>query len=65
MRKIERIPELTAKIEELWNMFPDLRFWQLVSLIAEDEIFKDLRDPFYLEDDKWLEAVERVIKKYT
>ena len=64
MRDPKRSYALLAKVQELWNMFPDLRFWQVISLITKDEIFKNMKDPFFVEDDKWIEAVDNIIKKY-
>ena len=64
MRDIKRIAKFLVKLNTLWQMFPDMRFWQIVSLITEDAIFMNMKDPFFLEDDKWMTAIDNTIKKY-
>lgn len=58
MRDPKRIDEVTQKLNELWHKYPDLRFWQLLSCIPLPQ-----GDPFYLEDNKTLEAFEKMIKE--
>ena len=59
MRDTKRIDEVTAKLNELWHKYPDLRFWQLLSCIP----LPGRRDPFYLEDELTIEIFERLIKE--
>lgn len=65
MRDIKRIGNLLTAFQKLWNIFPDMRFWQIINLLAEDKVFQKIRDPFFLEDDAWLLAIENTIKKFT
>lgn len=58
MRDPKRIDEVTAKLNELWHKYPDLRFWQLLSCIPFPS-----GDLFYLEDDRTLEAIKEIIRK--
>lgn len=59
MRKIERIEPFMNKVKEIWEKNPDLRFCQLIELIMSrcDEL--DKTDPFFWEDDKWLELIDK------
>ena len=58
MRDPKRIDEITAKLNELWHKYPDLRFWQLLSCISVSP-----KIPFYLEDELTIEIFERLIKE--
>lgn len=53
MRKIERIEPFLREIGELWKKYPDLRFGQLMF-----NFFADYGDPFYLEEDEFLVALQ-------
>ena len=44
MRNKDRIPIFLQKIEELWELCPDLRFIQLIHMVTKGE------DWFYKED---------------
>lgn len=59
MRDKNRIPILLNKLQELWQMYPDYRFGQLISNIADSSI-----DIFFPEDDKWLEWIENYKSVY-
>jgi hypothetical protein len=65
MRDIKRIDKVMDAITELWKILPDFRFWQIINIITEDENFKGIRDPFFMEDDKWLYAIERAIHRFS
>ena len=60
MRDIKRIDLLLEKFEELWKMYPDMRFFQLLGMID----FNYKGDLFYLEDDKFIQALANTIEKY-
>lgn len=60
MRDPKRIDEVTAKLNELWHKYPDLRFWQLLSAIPFPA---KTGDPFYMEDNKTLEMFEKAIRE--
>lgn len=57
MRNINRIPKITKEIEELWKTHcPDWRFGQLMY-----NFMKDYGDPFYLEDDEFIEKLKEYL----
>lgn len=49
MRDPKRINETLEKLRVLWELNPDLRLMQLISLIAANES----GDPFYWEESRW------------
>lgn len=53
MRDPKRIIPFLAQIEKIWKKYPDLRFGQLIVNIRFD------RDPFFLEEKGFLEAMKR------
>ncbi len=53
MRNINRIKPFLNELEKLWEAYPDLRFGQLVYLLAE----KLDCDIFFPEEERWLEAI--------
>lgn len=57
MRDIKRIDPFVNKLAELWKLHPDLRFYQLISLIG------DISDNFYKEDADILKKIEELIKR--
>jgi hypothetical protein len=62
MRDINRIDKVTNELNKLWKKYPDMRFGQLIHTIyfnANDHPRGD-RDKFYVEDDVWLEVIERL-----
>ena len=59
MRDPKRIDEITAKLNEIWHKYPDMRFWQLLLNISWD--FKG--DAFFMEDDKVIAALEKINKE--
>ena len=61
VRDYERIPAFLEKIKELWLFHPDLRFGQLFSILESKLKEKYECDPFYIEDDKWLEIIDMLI----
>ena len=63
MRNIERIEPFMDKIKELWEKNQDLRFWQLINVIAGRCYELDNSDPFFWEEDKWLELINKAFNK--
>lgn len=58
MRDPERIKPFLERVEELWQLHPDLRFGQIINLMITDN-----KDPFYMEEDEWLSRIKsRTIK---
>ena len=59
MRDPARIDRITSLLNQMWKKYPDLRFFQLMTIIDLDGI----QDLFYLEDDKLEEKLLIEIKK--
>lgn len=49
-RDPNRIPVIIEQLRALWYMYPDYRFWQLVSRLQRELPAGSKSDPFYLED---------------
>jgi hypothetical protein len=58
MRDINRIEPFLKELEVLWEQKPDLRFGQLIYILA-DEIKRDI---FFPEEDEWLKHIKNLIK---
>lgn len=57
MRDAERIEPLLIKLGEAWKKHPNMRFGQfMICFFSECQY-----DPFVLEDDIWLEALQSYI----
>lgn len=63
MRNIERIEPFMDKIKEIWEKNQDLRFWQLINVIAGRCYELDNSDPFFWEEDKWLDLINKAFDK--
>lgn len=59
MRDINRINPFLEKISELWKLYPDLRFAQVVNMITRSGGWSDM---FYVEDDRVLEVIDKLIE---
>ena len=60
MRNTNRIFPFTYAFAAFWSeFFPDLRFSQVVSFLQEHGD----GDPFYWEEEKWLEIMENIKKE--
>lgn len=57
MRDTERIEPLLIKLGEAWKKHPDMRFGQFMIYFFSECQY----DPFVLEDDIWLEALQSYI----
>lgn len=52
MRDINRIERIIYKIGKLWTMYPDQRFFQLLSNYTPlGHFIRSKTDPFWFEDD--------------
>lgn len=58
MRDPKRIPIVINELEALWEMMPDLRLWQVISVM--EDVAKSRMDPFYIEDDEWLTIIRQI-----
>lgn len=59
MRDPNRIKPFLNKLEELWERNSDLRFGQIIYLLA-DEIGRDI---FFPEEKEWLDCIQKSINK--
>ena len=59
MRDINRIDPLLAKLGELWKLYPDMRFGQLIINLLDNPG----KDPWCIEDDAWTEIIETYLKE--
>lgn len=48
MRDVNRIYDILVKFQDLWEQYPDQRFWQIIS----NYLVNDNEDIFYIEDDE-------------
>ena len=48
MRDPKRIPVIINKLEQVWKLYPDLRFFQLIKAL---EPHTGYTDTFFVEDD--------------
>jgi len=61
LRDSKRIPKIIAKLQELWELCPDLRFGQMAYYIAGWHEPKKPTDLFNIEDDDFLAKLEKVL----
>lgn len=59
MRDKKRIKPFLQKLEEFWLQNPDLRFGQIIYILA-DELGRDI---FYPEEKEWEEIINK-LKRY-
>jgi len=59
-RDPERIEPLLKKIQELWSMKPDMRFWQLLESVRFTGGMPP--DTFYVEDNELNYALDESIR---
>ena len=62
MRNVNRIKSFMAKLERLWEKNPDLRFWQVICLILATYGCEGSVDPFYWEEEKWIEQMKKTLE---
>lgn len=55
MRDINRIKPFLNKLQEFWEMNPDLRFGQIITMLIDRCDY----DAFYYEENQWLEILEK------
>jgi len=54
MRDIKRIDPFLEEVGNMWKEMPDLRFGQLIYVLAD----KLGRDIFFPNEEEWLEKIE-------
>ena len=57
MRDVNRIKPFLNEVEKLWTLCPDLRFGQLIYMIAS----KMDKDSFIPEEDEWIKHIRDII----
>jgi len=57
-----RIDVITDKLNQLWHLYPDLRFAQILSILELPEELKNT-ESFYWEDDVWENIINNTISK--
>src|SRR5438876_718399 len=60
MRDPARIKPTVRALERLWNRYPDWRLGQLIMNVNPDGHLAGA-DPWQVEDDRWLVAIEAAI----
>ena len=55
MRDPQRIDPVIDALRAAWKRQPDMRLGQLIQAVA----YSDPRDPYYLEDDVWLDLIDK------
>ena len=58
MRDPDRIHTFLEQIEDLWKKNPDLRFGQIISNVLNIRNGQCDLDPFYIEEDKFIELIK-------
>ena len=61
MRDPKRIPEILTTLQEIWELVPDWRFFQLLANIQWKNMPKD---SFFYEDDKVLASLKETLAKF-
>jgi hypothetical protein len=59
MEKNTHIHSVLSKIEDVWNRVPGWRFMQLLDNFLEE----NAADCFYMEDDKFIDELEKYINR--
>lgn len=58
MRDKNRIEPFLKEFQKLWEKQPDLRFGQILYMLAEN-LDSQNRDIFFPEEDEWLRAISK------
>ncbi len=56
MRDPKRIREFLDVVAHTWERAPDYRFGQLIAALQS---FGGIEDPFYMEEEDWIELMHR------
>lgn len=64
MRDPERIEPIIACLHSIWAQVPDWRFGQLLSnLLHAMYLENNEADPFFMEDDRFMELANQICKR--
>ena len=61
MRDPKRIDKFCWRLAEAWKKVPDWRFGQLMSNILGEYYSQTKMDPFFVEDDEFIEFIEKLM----
>ena len=61
MRDPKRIDKFCWRLAEAWKKVPDWRFGQLMSNILGEYYTQTRIDPFFVEDDEFIEFIEKLM----
>lgn len=61
MRDKNRIKPFMDKLTQFWEAHQDLRFGQVIYILAEELKVQDI---FFPEEDKWMEALNKLNTPY-
>ncbi len=61
MRDPKRIDKFCWRLAEAWKKVPDWRFGQLMSNILGEYYSQTRMDPFFVEDDEFMEFIEKLM----
>lgn len=61
MRDPKRIDKFCWRLAEAWKKVPDWRFGQLMSNILGEYYSQTRVDPFFVEDDEFIEFIEKLM----
>lgn len=65
MRDPERIEPIIACLRGIWEQVPDWRFGQLLNnLLLAMYTENNEHDPFFMEDDRFLEIVNKICERF-
>ena len=59
MRDPKRMDWFLSELKKEWEKVPDWRFGQLIF-----NLLSEIGDPFYLEEDEFLQKIKDYLKKY-
>lgn len=63
MRDINRIPKALRRLEKIWYNVPDMRLGQLMSNLLGIYYQETDQDPFFPEDEVFLDVLENYFNK--
>lgn len=60
MRDVNRIKPIMEEMTKMWEKHPDMRLGQLMCNILGQVDSQFNRDPFYVEDDEFIEMIKEI-----
>lgn len=65
MRDPARLDDFYNRLKEAHKQVPDMRIGQLWTNVLGQYVSEYKKDPFFVEDDKFVSAFEEIINKWT